>query len=385
MTPSDPWRGLCDELLRVADSLGEEPFPQDGRGRAEGMRHLARQLLIALEGELEHSDPRNPSFHRYEEPWSQWGGPNPDNVYLRAVVDPAATYRVSGNVDGVRAAIFSVCEGDMHLGQYRVFGERTLNSFNVADDGAFECILSTREHSGNWLPLHDEARLFLVRQYQCDWARDRVARLHIDVVDGDISPRVPAVADVGAALRRAGEWVARSVEYWCAYAERARQAIAPNTVVPPTTPRGGAPNIAYGSIWWALAAEDALVIEFDEPDADYWGWTIHNRFWFDSGDFANRQTSMNRSQTYVDADGRVRLVVSARDPGVPNWIDTEDRREGMLVYRYVGARTKPVPTARVAAYDAVRSVFPDGHPSVSAEQRRSAIAARRAAVYGRYL
>jgi hypothetical protein len=227
--------------------------------------------------------------------------------------------------------------------------------------------------------------LFLVRQYQCDWARDRVAPLHIDLIDRVRPPRPPAVPDVAAALTRAGEWAARSLEYWCTYAERARQAIAPNTVVAPTTPRGGAPNIAYGSVWWVLADDEALVVEFDAPDADYWGWTIHNRFWFDSGDFANRQTSLNGAQAHVDGDGRVRLVVSGRDPGVPNWIDTEARAEGMVVYRYVGARTKPVPTATVMTQSAVRAALPAEHPSVSAEHRRAAIAARRTAALARYL
>ena len=43
---------------------------------------------MALQGQLEHGDPAHPTFHRYEEPWVQWGGPNPDNVYLRAPIDP---------------------------------------------------------------------------------------------------------------------------------------------------------------------------------------------------------------------------------------------------------------------------------------------------------
>ena len=33
-------------------------------------------------------------------------------------------------------------------------------------------------------------------------------------------------------------------------------------------------------------------------------------------------------------------IVSARDPGVPNWIDTEQQPDGMLVYRSIGTRTR---------------------------------------------
>jgi hypothetical protein len=47
-------------------------------------------------------------------PWSQWGAPNPDNVYERCVIDPGATYVLRGRVAGVHEALFSLVEGDMH-------------------------------------------------------------------------------------------------------------------------------------------------------------------------------------------------------------------------------------------------------------------------------
>jgi len=68
-----------------------------GADRALCARHLARQLVMALQAELEFGDVATPAFHRYEEPWVQWGGPNPDNLYARAAIDPAATYRVFGS------------------------------------------------------------------------------------------------------------------------------------------------------------------------------------------------------------------------------------------------------------------------------------------------
>jgi hypothetical protein len=92
--------------------------------------------------------------------------------------------------------------------------------------------------------------------------------------------------------------------------------------------------------------------------------------WLESGDFAARQTSLNHVQARVDADGRVRIVAARRDPGVPNWIDVEDRAEGLLVYRYVGARSKPVPQARTVPLSELRTHLPAGHPAVGAAERR---------------
>jgi hypothetical protein len=94
-TPEAALRAFAAAITRLADEAAViEP--------AIGVRHVARQAALALVEHLEHSDPRAPAFHRYEAPWSQWGAPNPDNVYLRTAIDPSATYVVRGDVRGVR-------------------------------------------------------------------------------------------------------------------------------------------------------------------------------------------------------------------------------------------------------------------------------------------
>jgi hypothetical protein len=380
------WQQLCERLSTIGNRLEAEPFPGAGPHHVRDVRHLARQLVLALQGEVEHADAAAPSFHRYEEPWAQWGGPNPDNVYTRAVVEPGGTYRVTGNVAGVRTAIFSLVEGDMHLGRYGVFAEETLGDLDVAADGTFVLWISPDRHDGNWLPAHPDARYLLVRQYQCDWERDRIATLaiaRVDIPDG-VAATEPTAASLTAALSRAGDWVERSVEYWCTYVERARDGLPRNAMAPPGTPKGGAPNIAYSAGWWELAAGEALVLTTDRPDADYWGFTVHHRYRLDSGDFASRQTSLNMTQAFVDDDERIRLVVAASDPGVPNWIDTEGLPEGMLVYRSVGTRSRPVPEARVVPLGDVRAHVPAMHPVVDADARREQLGRRRAAVLARY-
>jgi hypothetical protein len=374
------WQQFCARLGALGERVAAPPFPGSGADHAAAVHHLARQVVLALHGELEFGDPSRPAFHRYEEPWAQWGGPNPDNVYTRAAIDPAGRYRVPGDVTGVRAAIFSVVEGDMHLDRYGVFGERTLADLDVGAGGSFECWISPERHDGNWIESHADARLFLVRQYQCDWERDRIARFAIERVDA----HVPAPVSLVDALARAATWTERSIGYWCAYVEKARATMPRNAVGPPGTPRGGAPNIAYGGGWWDLAPDEALVVTSERPDADYWGWTIHHRYRLDSGDFASHQTSLNMAQTFVDDDGQVRLALAATDPGVANWIDTEGRPEGMLMYRSVGTRTRPASHAEVVKLADVRAHVPASHPVVDAETRRAQLGRRRAAALGRY-
>jgi hypothetical protein len=380
------WATFCERLGAAGGRLAEDPFPATAADRALCARHLTRQLVMAVQAEVEFGDATNPAFHRYEEPWVQWGGPNPDNVYARAAIHPAATYRVVGNVAGVRAALFSLVDGDMHLGRFGVFSEQTLADLEVGADGSVELWISPERHEPNWLESDPEARLVLIRQYLCDWERDRAATFTIERVDArGIPPVAMTPGNLTVALNRAATWIERSIEFWATYVERARETLPRNSVSPPTTPKGGAPSIAYGAGWWELAPDEALLVTTDVPDADYWGWTLHHRYRLDSGDFANRQTSLNMVQTAVDDDARIRFVVAPEDPGVPNWIDSEQQPEGMFVYRSIGTRSRPTVECEVVPLARVREHVPASHPTINRAERCEQLARRRAAVLARYV
>ncbi len=389
MSQSDPlpraWHHFCDRLRAVGDEILGAAYPGEGRDRAEGYRALTRKVVYALQLELEAGDPRYPSFVRLQDPYNQWGGPNPDNVYLRANIDPTLTYRVWGEVAGVRQAIFSLHEGDMQLGEYAVFGECSLADL-AAPGGQLELFIAPQSRPGNCIVSDPRARIFTIRIYQSDWSRDATPPFHIERVGSEGVPRPPLEpAAVERALDRTATWVEKSTRFWNSYTSAAWQRATANTVTPAAAASGGAADIAYGNCLWDLGDEEALLIECDTPDADYWGFALHTLGWLESGDFAERQTSLNHLQAHIDGDARVRIVVAHRDPGYANWIDTEARRRGMLVYRWVWARTKPVPTARVIALSDLGAVMPADHPRLDAAARSAALAHRREAAWRRYL
>lgn len=391
---SDPagaaWSRWTASLESLSARLTTGDFPLDDGGRAEGVRHLARQSALALQGELEHADPRHPRLHRYELPWSQWGAPNPDNVYLRCAIDPTATYVLRGDVRGVHEALFSLIEGDMHLDEHGVFAEVALTDLAPDTDGRLELVIGPDTDEAvaaatNRLPSSPAARMLLIRQYLWDWSRDPVAPFTIERVDtAGIPAPLPTATEVAAAVDRATRWVERSIEYWAAYVRASRDLLEHNTITPPNTPSGGAPSIAYGGGCFDLGPGEVLLIEHDDPDARYWNWSLHQLHWFDSGPWDQRLMSCNGHQANVDADGRVRIVVAPADPGTPNWLDTDGKPIGMCVYRYVGARTKPVPTARVLAASDLRAALPANHPVVGPDARRVELAARSRAAQRRW-
>jgi hypothetical protein len=60
-------------------------------------------------------------------------------------------------------------------------------------------------------------------------------------------------------------------------------------------------------------------------------WTRHQMTY----DYANRTVSLNRAQTVAEPDGSIRVVIAHRDPGVPNWLDSEGRPFGVVFWRYM--------------------------------------------------
>jgi len=323
---------------------------------------------------------------RYETPDVQWGGPNPDNRYLRANLDPELEYRVWADVRGVRQAIFSLHEGDMQLEQYGVYGETSLDALEIGDDGRLEIMISKRPRPGNWIEMHPNARLFGVRVFASDWARDAEPAFHIERIGAEGEPPPPLEPErVIDGLDRAASWVEATSRYWNAYTTAGWQRATPNVPAPPSPAKGGADNILYGSCFWELAEHEVLLLECEVPDADYFGFTIHTLGWLESGDFAERQTSLSGHQMHVDTDGRMRVVLAHADPGVPNWIDSEARERGLLVYRWVWARSSPAPDARVLAPGALRGALPADHPVIDADERRRRLARRREAAWNRFL
>jgi hypothetical protein len=379
------WRDWCDRLRALGDRILGDDYPGDARDRAEGVRAMARKIVYATQMEIEAGDAEFPTFVRLQDPYNQWGGPNPDNIYLRACIDPSATYRVWGDVTGVRQAIFSLHEGDMQLGEFGVYGECSLADL-AAPDGQLEIAISPEPQPGNWIRSDPRARLFTIRIYQSDWQADAVPAFHIARAGREGVPRPPLEpAAVARALDRAATWIEKSTEFWNTYTQHAARRATPNEIAPAAGAAGGAGDIAYGNCFWHLAPEQALLITSEVPDADYWGFAVHTIGWLESGDFADRQTSLNHRQARVDADGLLRIVLSHTDPGVANWIDTEGRERGMLVYRWVWARSRPVPRATVLAVAEVGAKMPPDHPRLDPTVRREALARRREAAWRRYL
>jgi Protein of unknown function (DUF1214) len=368
------WERFTTRLGEMGNELLGPEFPGTERDRIDGYRYLGRLASLAWSWAVEFSDPRYPGFLRHDDDVHKWGGPNVDNTYIRASVRAPLRYRVYGNVRGPHGFVISTHEGDMQLGQYGVYAEMWHDELTVDDDGTFELIVSPQRPDGarNWMPLHELATNLTIRQYYADWTTDVPAELHIECLDTVGVPRPNlGAAELAAGIDAATNWAGISLHYWNQYMADAAAATGENTVRAPRGAPGGAKDIAYGSGFARLSADQAMIIEGEAPDAWAWNYMLYNMGWMESFDFVNRTTSITGSQMHIDDDGRFRLVVSERDPGVANWLDTTGAAEVMIAYRYIRTHTQPVPSAQVVPFGEVASVLAGrGGPGGAAERAR---------------
>lgn len=378
------WRRFLDALGRTGEVLQSGRPPSDAVDRAAGYRHLLVLLALGIDEALRSSDPYRPRFSPANvDNVLKWGMDCPDAAYTGARIRGDATYRVRGRRNSVRYLGFQVMGGMENTGNV------VADDLEMDADGRFELVLSATRQPGNWMPLTPSSSSLVVRQFFCDWVGETPAELSIECVDRppDANARTPAPlspAGVANQIRALGEFVGASIDFWLDVEESGRK-VGVNCFRPPaalTTMGAAAENVStWGS--WSLADEEALIIEVTPPAALYWSVSIGN-YWWETVDYAERQSSLNGHQAVLDADGVFRAVLAHRDPGVANWLDTGGNHHGAMIFRWLRAESAPVPSTRTVSTAGVLGALPEGTVRVDAAQRRQILDERRAAVERRF-
>ena len=228
------------------------------------------------------------------------------------------------------------------------------------------------------------AQRLLVRQIHSDWANELPGEVHIDRVDGGRPPYPKFSAGIMAErLTAATNFFAKEVRLWPEFS-RTRIAILPaNTLLAPrdTGSEGGLAGRLMSGGHYELADDEALIVKAWPSDAKYQGIQLGHHWW-ESLDYANRQTSLTTDQARLSSDGAYHFVIANMDPGVPNWLDTEGFARGVILMRYDGLATPEIPEehhpqAAVVKLADLRAHLPVDEPVVSSEQRASRLAERR--------
>jgi hypothetical protein len=342
-------RAAFDELLatlreaadRFAGSEWGLMTPDDTAG---GLRVLANLLEGGLVGHFD-DDPRQPVFRQIVTSTRKSLGDNADAIYYDAAISPDLEYVVRGRAEGAVYVSLTVEAGAGDGGfPDRTAGVLNDTQFDIDGDGRFEIFLGGPPRDRNWLALEPGASRVTTRHY---WEEVRSpaippipdVALAIDVVGAHAPLPPPDDATIAAGFRRVARYVrSRSLEQpkpgdgdQPAFVSR-----EPNQFPKPVTPGNhalAAFDAAYSMAPYVLGPDEALVMTGRWPACRCANVSLWNRH-LQTYDYAHRRVSFNRAQTKLEADGTFRVVIAHRDPGAPNWLDTEGRPFGLVFWRY---------------------------------------------------
>ncbi len=381
------WQETCARLAALGDRIFDPDFPTGPVDRVEGLRHLAEQMVCWTAWSVSHADPRRPMFQRQNDLVTKWGGPNVENVYRHARVDARHRYRIRGRMNSCEQFLLAVRLGFMGQERWGTVVELTATDLGIEAGDDFEFTVGGAPEPGTEPPdivLPTEAFTVSIREYYFDWRALEPAVFTIECLDpGPVEPQVTG-ADLADRLDSAVRTIESSIEYWNRYMANHRAAEADNAFAPPIRVDKGLAAARYAFCFHDLAADQALIVAFPAPTSEYWGLQLASMAWFESLDFASRITSLNHRQLHVDDDGWVRVVISARDPGVANWLDTEGRRIGLCTVRWFWGGEPVTPSTELVPVTSVRQHLPAGTPAWGPSARAEQVRKRREHVAWRF-
>jgi hypothetical protein len=367
------WHALLTGLEALGARIVSNEFPGPGIDPDEGFRHVSQQLLCWLGWSIGHGDPTTPAFQRQNDLVTMWGGPNADNVYRHARVDPGCTYRIRGRMHACEEFALAIREGFRHTDHPATVAELTATDIGIVAGAEFEILLGGQGDEPNRVPLPDGSIMCSIREYYFNWEPREPATFTIECLGGDPVHPANTFADATA---EALDLTERSIVFWNQYMLDARAGQRDNTFGDKIDVPRGLQISQFGFCFYDLAPDEALYVHSDVPTARYWSLQLYGMAWFEPYDIG-RITSLNHRQAFVGSDGQLHVVLAHRDPGVANWLDTEGRREGLLNFRYFWGTHLPTLEAQVVSLDDVRSVLPGDTPSIDAVTRAQAIRVRR--------
>lgn len=388
---SAAWADFCDQLKAAGAGVFKDHNATSGLQRADGFRFLTQNLGQAFDLALETRDMRYPQIHAFCNPTRKLGGDCADFTYQQAWIEGGSTYRITGDRGTARFLNITV-QGPRPDGPgvlHEPFGdvpEANLSGHEItsAPDGSIEIYVGGSERGTNWLPTTPGSRKLFIRQGFDGW-EERPARLRIERADMNSPKPMPTPQTMIEAMNWAGDFLTGLMSDWPEFPFEygGVDATRPNTFPEvASTDADAKRGRAATNMYWELASDEALVIEFDAHDG-FWNLTNMGVF-FTSMDFLYRPVSYTPSRTAVDGDGRIRVILAHTDPGYQNWMDTQGFSRGNVTYRHM-LKGAPVPLRTTLVKHAdLADVLPPDTAVVTASDRTTAMWLRFNGIRQRY-
>lgn len=317
-----------DAIAEAEALIRNPPFPIGEQDLAEGLDYLAgsirSSLQMGFDYDLEHPVLINPT-HQY----ARQGLDNPDAIYFNAYLAPGASYVVSGVRGTTTDLSFQIMDGSYTAegapNTVAAFDDRELD---IREDGTFEWRFGPELGLGKGSTL-------IVREVYDDWTTEERGQLRLQRLDTAGVPRGPLdPARVEKRYAVAAKLLTGRIRTWFAFPEWFTYKEPVNTLTAPASTPGGLASQFSSIGHYDLGDDQAMVVTVPVCEAaPYQAIQIGSR-WYVSTDYEHHQTSLTRAQSHADPDGCLRYVISERNPGVANWLETTGHAQGVMMLRW---------------------------------------------------
>ena len=367
---------LLDSIAEAEQLVREAPFIETEADLLEGLQYLAGGIAhcthIAFDYDRDH-----PFLQSGTGPFTKMGLDNPDTLYFGTRVQAGHEYVVTGIRGTTTDLSFQLLGGDYTDSEVpdseTAFDDRRLD---IAADGSFEWRFTPKVNAQ-----------LVIREVYNDWSAQRgsIAIARTDTA-GTAPP--PLTKDlIEKRFATTGKQLVQRVKTWLQFPQWFYMNIPVNTMVAPRLTPGGLATQYSSAGHFDLTPDQALVLTLPVSDAPYLGFQLGS-MWYISLDYINHQTSLNGTQAQADPDGKIRIVVGDRNPGVANWVETLGHRTGFLQFRWqrVSRELTPADGPTVELVDAadVQAHLPYyEHNRISEQDWRARIALRQLQIQNR--
>ena len=374
-------RAVPDDWRRFADALGaagaailtQESAGRDASQQAELVQSMVYALIAGLlsfvDGDRDHPQflpLLNSRMRRY--------ATNADTVYLHALIKGAGAYRISGRRGTVDMLCIQIIAGENGFSEIGVCSQLVVPLRPAGAGDEIEVVISPERpdgYSGLWMQLDPAvARQFIsVRSVAKDWNNEIDPQLAIEPLHCSIRKTRNDPLEVLERLQLAPQYmqgvtqelmgIMRTQLASCGETNRAFE-------VTHMLPTIAGQAYTHGVI--EVGPDDAWIAECDTgPGLSYWSAQLLD-FAYSTLDSTTRQCAVNSEIGHVDPDGKIRIVVSDRDPGIANWLDKSGYSKVQIRCRWQGV-AHPEILSQVIALDELDAALPSNVARVTPPER----------------
>ena len=360
---------LVDAIAEAERLVREAPHIESEADLLEGLQYLAGGIAACTHLAFDY-DRDHPFLQSGTGPFTKMGLDNPDTLYFGTRVQAGRDYVVTGTRGTTTDLSFQLLGGeytdDNVPDSETAFDDRQLD---VGADGEFQWRFTPKTNAQ-----------LVIREVYNDWSaqRGKVAIARVDTAGTAPPPLTNDLIEKRFAV--AGKQLVQRIKTWLQFPQWFYMNIPVNTMVAPRLTPGGLATQYSSAGHFELTPDQALVITLPATDAPYLGFQLGS-LWYVSLDYINHQSSLNGTQAQVDADGKIRIVVADRNPGVTNWVETLGHRKGFLQFRWQRVSRELTeadgPTVELIDINDIAGYLPfHGSNEISPEDWRARIALR---------